>query len=165
MQDARPAINCDADARLATQSNLLVSAGRSLMTASPEESELDTRRAHERLRVQHPTLSSVSFAFRRGHALAVNLEAAIPTRHGLEIVAFQLRFLVNLPKRPRRLLRWGGAAFGSADPPSHTRSPAGCEAKRAFNVNPAITVKWMKEHTPNLPAVFDGLRKAGLPEE
>jgi hypothetical protein len=29
----------------------------------------------------------------------------------------------------------------------------------------AITVKWMKEHTPNLPAVFDGLRKAGLPEE
>ncbi len=30
---------------------------------------------------------------------------------------------------------------------------------------PAITVKWMMEHTPNLPAVFDGLRKAGLPEE
>ena len=29
----------------------------------------------------------------------------------------------------------------------------------------AITIKWMKEHTPNLPAVFDGLRKAGLPEE
>jgi hypothetical protein len=25
--------------------------------------------------------------------------------------------------------------------------------------------KWMKEHTPNLPAVFDGLRRAGLPEE
>jgi adenylate cyclase len=36
------------------------------------------------------------------------------------------------------------------------------EARRR---NPAITVKWMKEHTPNLPAVFDGLRKAGLPEE
>jgi hypothetical protein len=30
---------------------------------------------------------------------------------------------------------------------------------------PQIKVKWMKEHTPNLPAVFDGLRKAGLPEE
>jgi hypothetical protein len=28
----------------------------------------------------------------------------------------------------------------------------------------AIKCKWMKEHTPNLPAVFDGLRKAGLPE-
>jgi adenylate cyclase len=36
------------------------------------------------------------------------------------------------------------------------------EARR---LNPVITVKWMKEHTPNLPAVFDGLRKAGLSEE
>jgi hypothetical protein len=36
------------------------------------------------------------------------------------------------------------------------------EARR---LNPAITVKWMKEHTPNLPVVLDGLRKAGLPEE
>ena len=32
------------------------------------------------------------------------------------------------------------------------------EARR---LNPAITIKWMKEHAPNLPAVFDGLRKAG----
>jgi hypothetical protein len=32
------------------------------------------------------------------------------------------------------------------------------EARR---LNPAITVKWMKEHTPNLPAVFDGLRRRG----
>jgi hypothetical protein len=43
------------------------------------------------------------------------------------------------------------------------------EAKAALSearhLNPAITIKWMKEHTPNLPAVFDGLRKAGLPEE
>ena len=43
------------------------------------------------------------------------------------------------------------------------------EAKAALaearRLNPAITVKWMKEHTPNLPAVFDGPRKAGLPEE
>ena len=43
------------------------------------------------------------------------------------------------------------------------------EAKAALaearRLNPVITVKWMKEHTPNLPAVFDGLRKAGLPEE
>ena len=36
------------------------------------------------------------------------------------------------------------------------------EARR---LNPNLTVKWMQEHTPNLPAVFDGLRKAGLPEE
>jgi adenylate cyclase len=43
------------------------------------------------------------------------------------------------------------------------------EAKTALaearRLNPAITVKWMKEHAPNLPAVFDGVRKAGLPEE
>jgi len=43
------------------------------------------------------------------------------------------------------------------------------EAKAALaearRLNPAITVKWMKEHTPNLPAVFDGLRKAGLADE
>jgi TolB-like protein/Flp pilus assembly protein TadD len=36
------------------------------------------------------------------------------------------------------------------------------EARR---LNPEITIKWMKEHTPNLPAVFDGLHKAGLPDE
>jgi hypothetical protein len=32
-------------------------------------------------------------------------------------------------------------------------------------LNPAVTIKCMQERTPNLPAVFDGLRKAGLPEE
>jgi tetratricopeptide (TPR) repeat protein len=35
----------------------------------------------------------------------------------------------------------------------------------AHRLNPAITIKWLKEHTPNLPASFDGLRKAGLTEE
>jgi adenylate cyclase len=39
------------------------------------------------------------------------------------------------------------------------------ELGEARRLNPAITVKWVKEHGPNLPAVFDGLRKAGLPEE
>ena len=36
------------------------------------------------------------------------------------------------------------------------------EARR---LNPKLTMKWMVEHVPNNPAVFDGLRKAGLPEE
>jgi adenylate cyclase len=36
------------------------------------------------------------------------------------------------------------------------------EARR---LNPAITVKWMKEHTAIPAAMLDGLRKAGLPEE
>ncbi|MBV8107582.1 MAG: adenylate/guanylate cyclase domain-containing protein [Hyphomicrobiales bacterium] len=43
------------------------------------------------------------------------------------------------------------------------------EAKTALaearRLNPKLTVKWMMDHTPNLPAVFDGVRKAGLPEE
>jgi adenylate cyclase len=42
---------------------------------------------------------------------------------------------------------------------------AKAELTEARQLNPEITIKWMKEHTPNLPAVFDGLRKAGLPEE
>ena len=39
------------------------------------------------------------------------------------------------------------------------------ELAEARRLNPAITVKWMKEHGAEFPAVFDGLRKAGLPEE
>ena len=35
----------------------------------------------------------------------------------------------------------------------------------AFRLNPKLTVKWMIAHTPNLPPVFEGLRKAGLLEE
>jgi adenylate cyclase len=36
------------------------------------------------------------------------------------------------------------------------------EARR---LNPGLTVKWAIAHSPNLPNLFDGLRKAGLPEE
>jgi adenylate cyclase len=43
------------------------------------------------------------------------------------------------------------------------------EAKAALaearRLNPKFTVKSMIEHMPNWPAVFDGVRKAGLPEE
>ena len=43
------------------------------------------------------------------------------------------------------------------------------EAKAALaearRLNPKLTVKWMDEHLPGIPAVLDGLRKAGLPEE
>ena len=42
---------------------------------------------------------------------------------------------------------------------------AKAELAEGRRLNPAITIKWMKEHTPKFPAVFDGLRKAGLPEE
>jgi adenylate cyclase len=36
------------------------------------------------------------------------------------------------------------------------------EARRR---NPKLTVKWLIEHTSSIPAVLDGVRKAGLPEE
>jgi hypothetical protein len=53
------------------------------------------------------------------------------------------------------------AAFAHAGKMDEAKA-ALAEARR---LNPAITIKWMKEHTPNLPAVFDGIRNAGLPEE
>ena len=36
------------------------------------------------------------------------------------------------------------------------------EARR---LNPKLTVKWLQSGTPNEPTLFEGLRKAGLPEE
>ncbi len=36
------------------------------------------------------------------------------------------------------------------------------EARR---LNSKLTVKWRIEHSSGVPAVVDGLRKAGLPEE
>jgi len=36
------------------------------------------------------------------------------------------------------------------------------EARR---LNPKLTVKWAIAHSTNIPALFEGLRKAGLPEE
>jgi TolB-like protein len=53
------------------------------------------------------------------------------------------------------------AAYAQAGKVDEARA-ALTEARR---LNPGITLKWMKEHSPNLPAVYDGLRKAGLPEE
>jgi adenylate cyclase len=40
--------------------------------------------------------------------------------------------------------------------------PALAEARR---LNPNLTMKWKIAHSPNLPKQFEGLRKAGLPEE
>ncbi len=43
------------------------------------------------------------------------------------------------------------------------------EAKSALaearHLNPNLTVKWVIAHSPNLPKAFEGMRKAGLPEE
>ena len=53
------------------------------------------------------------------------------------------------------------AAYALAGNMNEARS-ALAEARR---LNPKLTVKWMIEHNPNLPAVFEGVRKAGLPED
>jgi adenylate cyclase len=43
------------------------------------------------------------------------------------------------------------------------------EAKAALaegrRLNPNLTVKWLTDHAPNIPPLFEGLRKAGLAEE
>jgi len=43
------------------------------------------------------------------------------------------------------------------------------EAKSALaegrRLNPELTVAWLIDHAPNLPPLFEGLRKAGLPEK
>ena len=52
-------------------------------------------------------------------------------------------------------------AYAHADKMDETKA-ASAEARHR---NPELTVKWMIEHTKNLPAVFEGLRKAGVPEE
>jgi len=40
--------------------------------------------------------------------------------------------------------------------------PALAEARR---LNPKLTVKWLQAAAPNLPPLFEGVRRAGLPEE
>ena len=43
------------------------------------------------------------------------------------------------------------------------------EAKTALaearRLNPSLTVKWAIANSPNVPTAFEGMRKAGLPEE
>ena len=79
---------------------------------------------------------------------------------------------VGLPVQSERALRQertGSDWSRSARPGIVAYAHAGKmdEAKAALaearSLNPAITVKWMIEHTANFPAVFDGLRKGCLP--
>ena len=44
-------------------------------------------------------------------------------------------------------------------------SEATAELMEARRINPVLTMKWVIEHAPNLPPLFEGLRKARLPEE
>jgi hypothetical protein len=35
----------------------------------------------------------------------------------------------------------------------------------AGRLNPNLTVKWLTDHAPKIQPLFEGLRKAGMPEE
>jgi hypothetical protein len=34
----------------------------------------------------------------------------------------------------------------------------------AFRLNPKLTMKWSIAHYPNIPGLFEGLRKVGMPQ-
>ena len=53
------------------------------------------------------------------------------------------------------------AAYALDGRMDEAKSPL-AEARR---LNPNLTMKWKIAHSPNLPKQFEGLRKAGLPEE
>jgi adenylate cyclase len=60
---------------------------------------------------------------------------------------------------------WGYTNMAAAYAHAGKMDEAKAALAEARRLNPKLTVKWMIEHMPNLPAVFDGVRKAGLAEE
>ena len=73
----------------------------------------------------------------------------------------EFRKAINSGYRPFYAYTNLAAAYAHAGKMDEAKA-ALAEARR---LNPAITIKWLKEHTPNLPVSFDGLRMAGLPED
>jgi adenylate cyclase len=56
----------------------------------------------------------------------------------------------------------GLAAAYALDGKMEEAASALAEARR---LNPQLTLKWLQTHSPNIPPLVEGLRKAGLPEE
>jgi hypothetical protein len=75
--------------------------------------------------------------------------------------AARSRACANRSKSIRTGHRRPGRRLGAQGLPAEAAEV--CAAAR--RLSPKLTVKWMMEHIPNLPAVFEGVRKAGLPEE
>ena len=65
---------------------------------------------------------------------------------------------MTTPSYPTRTLSAAYALAGKTD----KAKSALADARR---LNPNLTVKWLTDHAPNLPPLFEGVRKAGLPEE
>ena len=53
------------------------------------------------------------------------------------------------------------AAYAQEDKTSEAKTAMA----EALHLNPRLTVTWLVAHAPNVPALFEGLRKAGLPEQ
>ena len=62
----------------------------------------------------------------------------------------------------RTFTYWELAAGLALDGKMEEAKSALAEARR---LNPKLTVKWFIDRGPNVPSLFEGLRKAGLPEE
>jgi tetratricopeptide (TPR) repeat protein len=115
-----------------------------------EQAKVDLERAM-RLNPRDPTTGAVHVNVGDAEISLGHFDAAIDAYRKAIDSGYRLYFaFTNL-----------AAAYAHAGKMDEAKA-ALAEARR---INPAITVKWMKERSPNLPAVFDGLRKAGLPEE
>ena len=115
-----------------------------------EQAKLDAERAM-RLSPRDPLIGLFHVVAGDAEISLGHLDAAIDEYHTAIDSGFRPFFVyTNL-----------AAAYANAGKMDEAKA-ALSEARRQ---NPKLTVKWMIEHTPNLPAVFDGLRKAGLPEE
>jgi TolB-like protein len=73
----------------------------------------------------------------------------------------QYRQTIDLGFRPYMVYANLAAAYASAGKMDEAKAALA----QARSLNPKLTVKFMIEHTASPSAVFDGLRKAGLPEE
>jgi TolB-like protein/Flp pilus assembly protein TadD len=115
-----------------------------------EQGKADAERAM-RLSPRDPDLPFLHVAVGNAELGLGHFEAAIDEYHNaLDLGARTFFVYTNL-----------AAAYALAGKMDEAKA-ALSEARR---LNPAITIKWMIEHTTNNPAVFDGLRKAGLPED
>jgi tetratricopeptide (TPR) repeat protein len=60
---------------------------------------------------------------------------------------------------------WVYASLAAAYAQAGRMDDAKVALTEARRLNPQFTAKWGIEHFPDLPALSEGLRKAGLPEE
>ena len=116
-----------------------------------EQAKGDAERAMMRLSRRDPYMARFQVEIGDAELSLGHFEAAIDEYHKAIDAGFNAFYAYsNL-----------SAAYAHAGKMDEAKA-ALAEARR---LNTNLTVKWMIEHMPNLPAVFDGVRKAGLAEE